>query len=322
MRQLGIVMDPIETINPKKDSTLAMMLEAQKRGWQLWYMTMHDLFLDGGQVMGLMRPIEVYDDSQHWFDYHGPKKVRPITELEVTLMRKDPPFDLHYFYATIFLDLAKSLGHLVINDPQSLRDSNEKLFTGWFPQLCPETRVTSSKELLFDFIAQHNKIILKPLDGMGGRSIFCIQKGDPNTHVILEHLTKQGKVPIMAQAYIEAISQGDKRILMIDGKPFPYALLRIPSKGDFRGNLAAGGQGKGVELSEQDKRICEIVGPVLKQKGLFFAGLDVIGDKLTEINVTSATCIREIDAIFHVNVSETIFNVLEDKLNTKKKDHR
>ena len=314
MRQIAIIMDPIETIHPKKDSTLAMMCEAQKRGWQIWYMTIEDLYLDEGQVMGLMRPIEVFDSTQKWFNYHGPKQIRPLVELDVTLMRKDPPFDLTYLYTTIFLDLAKSHGHLVINDPQSLRDANEKLFTGWFPKLCPQTRVTSSKELLYEFLALHKKIILKPLDSMGGQSIFFVQKGDPNFHVILESLTQRGTIPVMAQAYVPEAKKGDKRILMIDGTAFPYGLLRVPPKGDFRGNLAVGGHGEGVKLSKQDEWICEQVGPVLKRKGLFFAGLDVIGGKLTEINVTSPTCIREIDEAFQVNVSATLFDGLEAKM--------
>lgn len=314
MKQLAVIMDPIENIHVKKDSTLAMLIEAKKRGWQIWYMTMSDLYLDQGQVMGLMRPIDVFDSTEKWFSYHGPKQIRPLLELDVTLMRKDPPFNLPYLYATIFLDLAKSQGHPVINDPQSLRDANEKLFTGWFPELCPETRVTSSKEMLFEFIAVHKEIILKPLDSMGGESIFFVKQGDPNIHVILESLTKRSSVPIMAQRYLPEATKGDKRILMIDGKPFPYGLLRVPARGDFRGNLAVGGRGQGVELSKDDHRICDRVGPVLKSKGLFFAGLDVIGGKLTEINVTSPTCIREIDEAFQVNVSKTIFDALELKL--------
>ena len=259
-----------------------------------------------------MLRLRVFDDPQHWFDL-GEKVTRPITDVEAILMRKDPPFDMEYIYSTYLLEQAQANGVLIINDPQSLRDANEKVFTAWFPQCCPPTLVTRQKHLIKDFQQTHGDIILKPLDGMGGASIFRINQGDPNFSVIVETLSEHGKRSVMAQKYLPAIKDGDKRILLINGEPVPYALARIPAEGETRGNLAAGGRAEGRPLTDRDRWICEQVGPKLREKGLIFVGLDVIGDYLTEINVTSPTCIRELDRQFGINIGADLMTAI-DKL--------
>ena len=300
--KLGVVMDPIARINYYKDSTLAMLLAAQQRGWSLYYMEMGDLSLRDGISQASMRELHVHPDPSHWFDF-GAIEQRPLDFLDVILMRKDPPFDMEHIYATYLLERAEERGTLVVNKPQSLRDANEKLFTAWFPQCTVATLVTRSAAAIRDFLAVHGTAILKPLEGMGGASIFKLDQDDPNTSVIIETLTAHGNRYTMAQRFIPEISAGDKRILLIDGEPVPYALARVPAQGELRGNLAAGGSGVGVELSERDHWICAQVGPKLREKGLIFVGIDVIGDYLTEINVTSPTCIRELDKLYGLDIA-------------------
>ncbi|MGI0118844.1 glutathione synthase [Zooshikella sp. RANM57] len=314
--RLGIVMDPIKTINYKKDSSLAMLIAAQKRGWSLFYMEPEDIFQSQGQSMGIASPLTVFEDPNHWFSLEEPQRI-PLSSLDVILMRKDPPFDNEYIYASYLLEQAHNQGTLVVNNPQSLRDCNEKFFATQFPECAPPTCISRRVDLLKEFAATYGDVIYKPLDGMGGSSIFRVQPNDPNLSVIIETLTLHGQRQIMAQQYIPAIKEGDKRILLIDGKPIPYALARVPAKGELRGNLAAGGSGVGQPLSERDLWIAEQVGPVLQEKGLMFVGLDVIGDFLTEINVTSPTCIRELDAIFQLDIANELMNCIEKKLQAR-----
>lgn len=299
--KLGVIMDPIESITPYKDTTLAMLLAAQTKGWEINYMQQRDLFLRDGLVQARMQQLSVYDDNQHWFDTSD-LNINTVTNCDVILMRKDPPFNMDYIYTTYLLELVEKSGTLVVNNPQSLRDANEKLFTAWFPEVCPSTLVTCDMDLIKDFLYQQKDIVVKPLDGMGGASIFRLNQNDPNISVTLEIMTEHGQKNIMAQQYIPEITAGDKRIILIDGKPVPYALARIPAKGETRANLATGGTGIAQPLSKRDYQICEHVGKTLRDKGLIFVGLDVIGDYLTEINVTSPTCIREIDAQFNTDI--------------------
>ncbi|ADE13419.1 glutathione synthetase [Nitrosococcus halophilus Nc 4] len=311
--RLGVVMDPIATLNIKKDSTFAMLLEAQSRGWTLGYMEQSELYLKDGHAYALLRELMVKDDPASWYQLGQPHPVS-LTELDLILMRKDPPFDMEYVYTTYLLERAEQAGVLVVNKPSSLRDANEKLYTAWFPQCCPPTLVTRKATLLRDFLAEQQDIVLKPLDTMGGASIFRVRQEDPNLAVIIETLTHQGQRQVMAQRYLPEIRFGDKRILMVDGQPIPYALARIPAPGETRGNLAAGGRGEGIPLSARDYWICEQVGPTLKARGLIFVGLDVIGDYLTEINVTSPTCIRELDALYGLNISAQLMDCLASRL--------
>lgn len=310
---IGIVMDPISEITIKKDSSFAMLLAAQAKGWKLFYMEQDDLLLRDGIVSGCMQALSVSDDPDNWYQL-GDILTQPLAKLDVILMRKDPPFDMEYIYSTYLLELAQAAGVLVVNNPQSLRDANEKLFTAWFPQCCPATLVTRKAELIRSFQQQHQDIILKPLDGMGGASIFRVKDKDPNFSVIIETLTNHGKISVMVQKYIPEIVDGDKRILMINGDPVPVALARIPAEGETRGNLAAGGRAQGQALTESDRWICREVGPILREKGLLFVGLDVIGEYLTEINVTSPTCIRELDAQFNLDIAGDLMNSIEQQL--------
>jgi len=312
-RNLGIVMDPISRINIKKDSSFAMLLEAQQRGWNIKYMEVADLRLDEGKVQATCRPLQVRDDTDDWFELGAPEVIQ-LQDLDTILMRKDPPFDMEYIYVTYLLELAHQQGTLVINRPDSLRDCNEKLFTAWFPECCAPTLVSRQQEDFLRFLATHDHIVIKPLDGMGGRSIFSIRSDDNNRNVIIETLTDHNRKFAMAQRFLPEIAAGDKRILLIDGQPVPYALARIPSSEDYRGNLAAGATAKGVELTERDLWICKQVGADLRERGLLFVGLDIIGDWLTEINVTSPTCIRELDSIFNLNISALIFDAIETRL--------
>jgi glutathione synthase len=311
--KLGIVMDPIESINTKKDSTLAMMLEAQRRGWQLFYMQQHDLFIEAGVVSAQMQQIKVCDDSANWFEVLG-ETTQPLHHLDCTLMRKDPPFDMEYIYSTYLLEMAAKKGILIVNRPDSIRSANEKLFTAQFPEYSPETLVSRDMQRIKDFHDKYQHIVVKPLDGMGGEMIFQIRHGDKNRNVILEAVTQHGQQTIMAQRFLPEYTEGDKRILLIDGEPFPYALARIPKEGEARANLAAGASYKGVELTPRDKEICRKVSPVLKEMGLIFVGLDVIGDYLTEINVTSPTCIRELDTLYSANIAGLLMDAIEKKL--------
>ncbi len=312
--RIGVVMDPIQNIKPYKDTTLAMLLEAQDRGWSIHYLEMGDLSVRDGIAYGNSRSLSVQDDTEQWYSFNGNAQDNPLSDLDVILMRKDPPFDTEFIYATYALELAERAGTLVTNKPSSLRDANEKYFAQYFPQCCAPTMISSDMAQLRRFYDEYEDVILKPLDGMGGASIFRIRPDDANVSVILETLTAHGSRYAMAQRFVPEISAGDKRILMIDGKPFPYALARIPAKGETRGNLAAGGRGEGVDLSDRDHWICDQVGPALREKGLLFVGLDVIGDYLTEINVTSPTCVRELDAIYDANIAGLFMDAIELRL--------
>ena len=311
--RLGVVMDPIEKIKPWKDSTFAMLLEARRRGWQVLYMTPGDLYVREGRTFAQATDLHVIDNNDDWFE-KGACAELDLASLDIVLMRQDPPFNNEYIYVTYLLEKAEREGVLVVNRTQSVRDCNEKLFATEFPQCCSPTLVASRADQLKAFVAEHRDVVMKPLDGMGGSNIFRVQADSPNISVIIEVLTHHGKTPIMAQRYIAEIVQGDKRILMINGEPVPYALARVPKEGELRGNLAAGGSGVGRELTERDRWICQQVGPVLKAKGLYFVGLDVIGDYLTEINVTSPTCIRELDEIYSLNIAGQLFDCLLEQL--------
>ncbi len=311
---LGVVMDPIISIHPEKDTTLALLLKAQAYGWQLHYLEPKDLFLKYGIAWGYTRSLLVRDNPYDWFDLGEPTE-QPLDQFDIILMRKDPPVDMGYIYSTYILEHAEQNGTLVVNKPQSLRDANEKLFTTWFPQCMPATMVSSSTTQLKEFIKEQGTVVLKPLDNMGGRNIFKCQATDPNLTVILENLTHHGRRYTMAQQFIpEIIEQGDKRIILVNGEPIPYALARIPLAGEFRGNLAAGGTGRCVKLSERDLWICQQVGPILREKGLLLVGLDVIGEYLTEINVTSPTCVRELEAETAIDISGRILDCLYQQL--------
>ncbi len=310
---LGIVMDPIGSIKIHKDSSFAMLLAAQARDWQLWYMEQSDLSLRSDSSHARMRALTVADDPAGWFRL-GEERRTPLDTLDVILMRKDPPFDLEYVYTTYLLEQAEHRGTLVVNRPRALRDANEKLFTAWFPQCCPPTLVSRDREMFIAFLAEHDDIILKPLEGMGGAGIFRLRRGDPNTNVMIETLTGNGSRYAMAQRFIPEIDRGDKRILMIDGEAVSYALARIPAPGETRGNLATGGRGEGVPLNERDHWIAQQVGPELRARGILFAGLDVIGDWLTEINVTSPTCIRELDELFELDIAGQLLDRIEVRL--------
>jgi glutathione synthase len=312
--KLGVVMDPIDSIKIQKDSTFAMLIAAQERGWQIHYMEQKDLSLQQGQCWGTTRSLKVWDDQSKWFEL-GERQALPLHHLDVVLMRKDPPFDMEYIYSTYLLEQAEMNGCLVVNRPNSLRDANEKLFTSHFPQCTPPTLVTRRGDAIREFHQHHGDVILKPLGGMGGESVFRISHNDPNLGVIIETLTLHGSRYAMAQRFIPEISMGDKRILMINGKAVPYALARIPAEGETRGNLAAGGKGEGVALSARDRWIAEQVGPVLSSRGILFAGLDVIGDYLTEINVTSPTCIRELDKQYGLDIASDLMDVISIKIN-------
>lgn len=312
--KLGIVMDPIASINYKKDSSLAMLLAASRRGWGLFYMEQDDLYQKEGVAMGSVQPLEVRADPEDWFSL-SERYEMPLAELNVILMRKDPPFDMEFIYSTYLLEQAEKAGTLVVNKPQSIRDCNEKIFATMFPQCTPPVMVARNPGLLREFAQEHGDVVLKPLDGMGGASIFRTNPNDPNLSVIIETLTVHGTSQAMIQKYIPEIKSGDKRILMVDGEPVPYCLARIPADGELRGNLAAGGSGEGRPLSDCDRWIAEQIGPTLKEKGLLFVGLDVIGDYLTEINVTSPTCIRELDNQFNISIADMLMDKIQQKLN-------
>lgn len=313
MTRLGVVMDPIGSIKIHKDSTFAMLLAAQARGWELWYMEQRDLDLRDGRALGTMARLSVRDEPGGGYEL-GQGAQRPLDDLDVILMRKDPPFDMAYVYTTYLLELAERAGVLVVNRPRSLRDANEKLFTAWFPQCTPPTLISSNMSRLAAFAAEQGDIVIKPPDGMGGASIYRVRPDDPNRTVIFETLTDHGRRLAVAQRFIPEISAGDKRILLVDGEPVPHALARVPLAGESRGNLAAGGTGVGVDLSERDRWICAQVGTALVERGLVFVGLDVIGDYLTEINVTSPTCIRELDQIYGLDIAATLLDRVAAKL--------
>ncbi len=303
-------MDPISAINIKKDSSFAMLLQAQERGYQLHYMEMADLYLMEGQARASTKLLQVEQNSTKWYEFNGQQDIA-LSDLDVILMRKDPPFDTEFVYATYILERAEDEGTLIVNKPQSLRDANEKLYTSWFSRHTPKTLVTRDAARLKAFYQAEKDVILKPLDGMGGASIFRLKPDDANVSVIIETLTEHGTRYAMAQQFIPEIKDGDKRVLVINGEPVPYCLARIPASGETRGNLAAGGRGEARPLSASDWAIARAVGPALKAKGLIFVGLDIIGDKLTEINVTSPTCIREIEAAFPISITGLLFDQIE-----------
>ncbi len=308
--KIGIVMDPIESITPYKDSSLAMLLEAQRRDAEIHYFQQSDLKLLSGRAIGHSQRLKVTDDNSNWFEISEDSEV-DLGELDAILMRKDPPFDMEYIYTTYILDRARAAGALIVNHPRALRDMNEKAYTAWFPECTPITLITRSMPEMKAFLAEHDRIVVKPLDGMGGRSIFVVKKGDNNANVIFETLTDFGQQFAMAQVYIPEIKLGDKRILLVNGETVPYALARIPSDDDNRGNLVMGATGVGQELSATDLAICERVGPVLRDAGVLFAGIDVIGNFLTEVNVTSPTGIRELDKQFDLNIAGLLIDAIE-----------
>jgi glutathione synthase len=303
-------MDPIGKIKIHKDTSFAMLLEAQARGYELYYMELNDLYLRDGRTCARMRGLSVERNELVWFRFHGEKDA-PLDTLDAVLMRKDPPFDQEYIYATYLLECAENRGVYVVNKPRSLRDANEKLFTAWFPQCCAPTLVAREAGMLREFLREQGEIVLKPLDGMGGASIFRVAERDPNLSVILETMTRHNTRFVMAQRYLPEIVDGDKRILVVNGEVVPYALARIPAQGESRGNLAAGGRAEGRELTPRDRWIAEQVGPALRERGLVFVGLDVIGDFLTEVNVTSPTCVQELDRLFGLNISARLMDHIE-----------
>lgn len=314
--KLGVVMDPIDKINYKKDTTMAMLWAAQDRGWELHYMEQKDLYLLQGVAHASMAPLRVFRDPERWFEL-SPAQDTALSDLDVVLMRKDPPFDNEYIYSTYILEAAEKEGTLIVNRCQSLRDCNEKVFATQFPQFCPPVLVSGDMTRLKSFQHQYGDVIFKPLDGMGGSAIFRVRPDDPNINVILETLTSDGTQTIMAQQFIPQIEAGDKRILIVGGEVVPYCLARVPLAGETRGNLAAGGTGVAQPLSERDREIASTIGPVLREKGLLFVGLDVIGDYLTEINVTSPTCIREIDAAYDLDIASQLMDCIEQALAEK-----
>ncbi len=311
-RRLAVLMDPIEHIKPYKDSTFAMLLEAQRRGYAVHVLTQDGLSMRDGDPWVKSRPVRVFDSREHWFEAEPPENA-DAASFDFIFLRKDPPFDADYLYDTQILDRAEARGVRVVNRPSGLRDFNEKLATSWFPSVCPPTLVSRRSDELRAFVTEHQHCVAKVLDAMGGASIFRVELGDPNTNVIVETLTQEGRRAAMIQRYIPEIADGDKRILMINGEPVDYALARIPASGEFRGNLARGGSGRGQPLSESDREICAVVGPELRRRGLWFVGLDVIGRYLTEVNVTSPTCIRELDAQFGLNIAGKLFDFLEER---------
>ncbi len=316
-RRIGVVMDPISAIKPYKDTSLALMLAAQKKGWQIEYMEVSDLYVRDGLALSQSRSLQVFDDNQHWFEWRGEPRALPLGELDAILMRKDPPFDMEFVASTYVLERAEEQGALVVNAPHSLRDCNEKMFTAWFADLAPPTLFARHEAALRAFHAEHRDVIYKPLDGMGGSGIFRVGADGLNLGAVIEQLSNRGERMIVAQKYLPEIVDGDKRILMVDGEPVPYCLARIPSAGETRGNLAAGGRGEARPLSDKDLEIARRIGPELRRRGLLFVGLDVIGQCVTEINVTSPTCAREIDAAFGTDIGGLLMDAIGKKLDQR-----
>lgn len=314
--KLGVLMDSIDGINIKKDSTFAMLLEAQARNYEIHYMTQNDMFVKKHIPCATSQIINVTDTPNNYYKIVSNQSIK-LPELDVILMRKDPPFDMEYIMDTYILDMAKDQGVLIVNNPQALRDANEKFFTEAFPEFSPKCVISRNQNQIKEFAKSLDKVIIKPMDGMGGASIFQTGKNDKNLNVIIETVTNNGTRTTMAQEYIPEIKDGDKRILIVNGKPVPYSLARIPSDEDFRGNLAKGGTGEARPLTQHDFKICEVVGPKLKKMGIIFAGIDVIGNHLTEVNVTSPTCIRELDTHFGINIAGQMFDEIENIINEK-----
>ena len=314
--RIGVVMDPIESINMKKDSTFEMIWQAQKLGWDIEYLEMNDLSIDNGIALGDARQLTAHQGINHWFDLGDSRRIK-LGDLDAILMRKDPPFDMEFVYSTYILELAEEQGSLVVNSPKALRDCNEKAYCAWFPHVCPDTIITRQSSDFRAFLEKHQDIIVKPLDGMGGASIFRVQTGSPNVGVIIETLTNHESTYAMAQRYMPEIIDGDKRILMVNGEPVPFVLARLAAKGETRGNLAAGGRGVAQPISKADLHIASVVGPELVKRNIMFVGLDVIGDRLTEINVTSPTCIKEINDACGTNIALDLLKAIETKLLSK-----
>ena len=310
--KLGVIMDPVAGIKVEKDTTLALLLAAQRMQWEIHYMEMDDVYLIGNTARASARVMTVADDASDWYQLQQRTELA-LSDLDVILMRKDPPFNMEYIYMTYILEHAAARGTLVVNDPAALRNVNEKAFITQFPQCIAPTLISRNAQQIHAFLEQHGQVVLKPLDGMGGASVFRVDKEDSNRNVIMETLTRNSQSFIMAQQYLAAIEQGDKRILLVDGRPLEHALARIPKSGDIRGNLAAGGTGKGVDLSERDYWICQQVGPRLRSMGLVFVGLDVIGDYLTEINITSPTCVRELERLYDCDIAGKVMDCIAEK---------
>jgi glutathione synthase len=313
IRKLAVIMDPIEFIKPNKDSSLAMMLEAQKRGWKIYYGQLSDIWLRDGQAFGRLTRLQVADDQSNWFEL-GDVAVTPLSDMDVILMRKDPPFDMEYIVATYVLQRAEDHGSLVVNRPQSLRDANEKAFLSWLPECAPPTLISRSLDEMNAFITEHHKAVIKPLHFMGGRSVFVTDANDGNRNAILETVSDHGNRYIMVQKYLPEITDtGDKRVILVDGEPIPKALTRIPTGGDHRGNMNAGARTEIVPLTERDRWLCEQIGPTLRKRGLVFTGIDIIGEYITEINVTSPTGIRELESESDIQITKKLFDSIESK---------
>ena len=329
MPRIAFVMDPLESLSLKKDTTLSMIRSAGARGWEIAYLTQADLLFHDNRVRVFARSLRLTEpfastldpadaralseSGSRWYEL-GASRMEPAESFDAILMRKDPPFDMEYVYATYLLERAEDAGVVVVNRPRSLRDCNEKFFATRFPQCCPPLVVSRREDVLRDFQRTHRNVVFKRLDGMGGTSVFRVMDGDPNLGVILETLTRGGREQIMGQLYLPEIADGDKRILLIDGEPVPYALARIPMAGESRGNLAAGGRGIGRELTRRDRWIAGQVGPELKRRGLLFTGIDVIGDYLTEVNVTCPTCVRELDLQFSLDIAGDLLDAVAARL--------
>jgi len=312
--RLIVVMDPIEGVKPAKDSTLAILLAAQARGWELFYAEQKDLYLRNGVAWGRLAPLQVFDDMRTWFK-RGSVAVDKLGAYDAILMRKDPPFDTEYIYSTYILDRARDQGALVFNRPQGLRDMNEKVYTAWFPECCAPTLITRDMYDMSEFLREHGKAVCKPLDGMGGRSIFVLEHGDKNRNVVFETLTDHGRRYAIVQRYLpEIVTAGDCRVMLVDGEPVPFALQRIPTPDDNRGNLAAGARAESRALNDRDRWLCSIIGPKLKAAGMIFVGLDVIGDYVTEINVTSPTGIRELNKKHDVDIGGMLVSAISRTL--------
>ena len=309
-QSLAVLMDPLESIKPAKDSTIAMLIAAAKRGCATWYFGQSDLWVRDGRAIARLRPLEVVGDGKAWYRA-GEPVVRPLAEIDAVLMRKDPPFDLEYIYTTYLLERAETEGVLVVNRPQGLRDMNEKAYTAWFPDCCAPTLITRDMDGMQAFLAEHGRIVCKPLHSMGGHSIFALAAGDKNARVVFETLTDYGRRYAMVQRYLPEIAEtGDTRILLVDGEPAPHALARMPGATDHRGNLAAGAKGIGRALSDRDRWLCSRIGPVMRERGMLFVGLDVIGGFVTEINVTSPTGIRELEAQYGHDIAGSLIDAV------------
>ena len=312
--RLVVVMDPIEAIKPAKDSTLAILVAAQARGWELFYAEQKDLFLRDGVAWARLAPLQVFADLRTWFT-RGAAAVARLGSYDVILMRKDPPFDMEFIYSTYILDRAQEQGALVFNRPQGLRDMNEKVYTAWFPECCAPTLVTRDMHDMGEFLQEHGKAVCKPLDGMGGRSIFVLEQGDKNRNVVFETLTDYGRRYAIVQRYLpEIVTAGDCRVILVDGEPVPFALQRIPTADDNRGNLAAGARAESRPLNDRDRWLCSIIGPKLKAAGMMFVGLDVIGDFVTEINVTSPTGVQELNKKHGVDIGGLLIDAISRTL--------